>query len=91
MLGENFIHEMKIPGPKREYTLDFFLPDKNIVIEYDGHSKHYTEKGQEKHHERDNWLYQKHGIITVRIHRDETKLPVTQFSKLLTERIAKCA
>ena len=68
-LGVDFVHQAVFPGPKRDYVLDFLLPTLKCCVEYDGHSRHYTPRGMEKAKERDAWLT-KHGIRTVRIHRD---------------------
>lgn len=69
-LNESFIHQCFIKGEKRDYIMDFFLPDKNICIEYDGHSGHYSLNGMDKDIKRDNYLIKEYNIKTIRIHRD---------------------
>ncbi len=81
-----FIEEMpiKIVEYKRLSLLDFYLPDFNVCIEYDGHSRHYS-FGKENDIERDKLLYDIFGIKTLRIHRDlvfvehKTKSKVKEF------------
>jgi len=69
-LGYNFVQQAIVPGPKRNYILDFLLPDQHCCVEYDGHSRHYTEKGKRDDKGRDKWILCKYKIRTVRIHRD---------------------
>ena len=70
-LGVNFVQQMIIPGPKgRDYVLDFMLPEVKCCVEYDGHSRHYTEKGKQEDQTRDCFLRRLRGIRTLRIHRD---------------------
>lgn len=84
----NFIHQFVVDGPSRNYSLDFFLPDKYVCIEYDGHSKHYTKKGKKFDTQRDNYILKNNGIKTVRIHRDEAFIGVTPLIGLIEKRLA---
>lgn len=77
-LNMNFVEEMPIDGPKRIYLLDFYLPDLNLCLEYDGHSQHYSSKGKKRDKCRDKYLKRYHGLETLRIHRD---LPFRQSAR----------
>ena len=70
-LGLSFVHQAVVPGPKRDFILDFMLPDQGVCIEYDGHSRHYTESGVEQDRLRDAWMASEYGMRTIRIHRDQ--------------------
>ena len=69
-LGLNYIQEFEVSGPTRSFFLDFYLPDCQCAIEYDGHSRHHTPEGQQFDRERDQWVSDHFGIRTIRIHRD---------------------
>ncbi len=84
-LSLNFIHQCVAPGPRRNYVLDFLLPDKKVCIEYDGHSRHYTDAGVEADRERDLWLLKTQGIRTFRIHRDQAFIPLPDLMCVLQE------
>ena len=86
-LGYNFIHQFTVAGPKREYIMDFFLPDYNICIEYDGHSRHYTEEGIQHDSIRDNWLNEQFGIETIRVKRDEAFVGPMNLYEIISGRI----
>lgn len=86
-MNVNFIHQFVVDGPSRNYSLDFFLPDKGVCIEYDGHSKHYTEKGKKFDLKRDAFILRNDGIKTVRIHRDEAFIGDTHLINLIEKRL----
>lgn len=66
-LNVNYVQEFRF---KREdgivYYADFFLPDKNIIIEYDRHPVHFTEAGKERDAKKDAYIYDTYGINTIR-------------------------
>lgn len=82
----NFIHQAVISGPKRNYILDFMLPDYSICIEYDGHSNHYTNKGIADSIQRDKWVLKHYGIQTVHIHRDEAFIPMESLQSIIVKK-----
>ena len=86
-IGVDFVHQHVVPGPSRVYSLDFFLPNEKICVEYDGHSGHYTEKGILKSKKRDEYLFEQYGITTIRICRDEAFIGVRNLTNLLLDRV----
>ena len=79
-LGLNYVQEFEVSGPSRSFFLDFYLPDHQCAIEYDGHSRHYTPKGAEDDRTRDAWIMEHFGIRTIRVHRDT---PFREFAALV--------
>ena len=69
-IGFNYIQEFEVSGPSRSFFLDFYLPDYQCAIEYDGHSNHHTPEGQQRDRARDQWVMDHFGIRTIRINRD---------------------
>ena len=47
------------------YVLDFYCPQLHLCIELDG-AQHYTIQGGENDLQREEWLFQEHGIRTLR-------------------------
>jgi hypothetical protein len=86
-IGISFIHQFILDAEKRSYVLDFFFPDLNKCIEYDGHSKHYTVIGVEHDLDRDEYLKNNYAVETVRIHRDEAFIGVENLRKIITNRL----
>ena len=82
-LGVSFVHQAVVPGPKRDFILDFMLPDHGVCIEYDGHSRHYTESGMEQDKLRDTWMASEYGVRTVRIHRDQAFIPPMELQAVI--------
>lgn len=65
-LGFSFIHQKRIPKNKLGfYVVDFYFPDSNKVIEFDGHSNHFLYP--EKDRIRDNFLKKAHDIEILRL------------------------
>lgn len=57
-------------GKGNWYCVDAYLPDYNIIIEYDGYHMHKTPEGKEKDNKRDEFFL-KLGIKTLRIKQTE--------------------
>ena len=87
-LGVDFVHQSVIPGPNREFIMDFFLPNERVCIEYDGHSKHYTRKGIEFDKNRDRFLSDEYDIQTLRIHRDQAFIPQVALANHIRKSVA---
>jgi very-short-patch-repair endonuclease len=60
-----FIHQYPIKKNKGYYIADFFLPDFNKIIEFDGHINH--RKFPEHDKIRDQYIFKNYGYITLRI------------------------
>jgi intein/homing endonuclease len=86
-MGLNFIHQAVVPGPDKDFVLDFLLPDHMVCIEYDGHSRHYTRKGHKFDRNRDKWIRQTMNIRTIRIHRDHAFITMGELKESLKEKI----
>jgi len=86
-LGVNFVHQMAFDGPNRCYIIDFFLPDHNCCIEYDGHSRHYTKEGIKKDKVRDKFMSKKYSLSTVRLHRNEAFIGDVGLQQLIERRV----
>lgn len=86
-IGANFIFQAFFQGTKRDLVVDFLLPDQQLCLEYDGHSRRYTEDGLAQDQERDAFLLSTYGIKTVRIHRDRAFIPFDQLVGSLRKEI----
>lgn len=64
-LGLNFKHQKQFAKERGFYTSDFYFPDQNKIIEFDGHHSHaeFPEKDQT----RDSYLFNRYGIIALRL------------------------
>ena len=71
MDGAKFRRQFSI-GP---YILDFYCPEYQICVELDGDS-HYSADGYEHDQKRNTYLYEEHGITTLRYeNKDVFKFP----------------
>ncbi len=87
-LGVSFVHQAVVPGPKRDFIIDFMLPEHNLCVEYDGHSRHYTESGIEHDKLRDDWMMKEYGVRTIRIHRDKAFIPNNELQAFISREIS---
>jgi very-short-patch-repair endonuclease len=87
-LGFSFVQQAIVPGPGRDYVLDFMLPDLGVCIEYDGHSRHYTENGVAHDKQRDMWMETEYGVRTLRIHRDQAFIPIEELKGVICKGVS---
>jgi very-short-patch-repair endonuclease len=66
-LGIYFQRQKQLKKEKGYYTVDFFLPENAVVIEFDGHHSHHTPEGKEKDRQRDAYILSTYGYPTLRI------------------------
>lgn len=66
-IGANYVQEFRFKGPDCiTYNADFFLPDLNLIIEYDRHPIHFTEGGIERDKRKDAYILNNYGVRTIR-------------------------
>ena len=80
MDGAKFRRQFSI-GP---YILDFYCPEYQICIELDGDG-HYSADGYEHDQKRNTYLYEEHGIITLRYENKD----VFKFSEAICKQICE--
>jgi very-short-patch-repair endonuclease len=56
MLDSNGVEYIPNQPLRTGFIADFLLPDKNIIIEVDGHRSHFTKQGKQKKRFRDYML-----------------------------------
>lgn len=61
----NFVHQMKLQKEKGYYSADFFFPDYNKIIEFDGHESHRI--NPESDIRRDAYILERYGYQTLRL------------------------
>ena len=66
MLQEPYFPQMPL-GP---WTVDFFLPVRNIVLECDGKYWHAIPRVEKRDRKKDGWLQWKHGYTVRRLTED---------------------
>ncbi len=81
--SQRIIWEIKSPGDKKAYILDFYLPDLKIAIEIDGTS-HKGKRAQEYDAIRDS-LCAKKGIKVIRFSNDEVGAPESCLRQMYKE------
>ena len=84
MDGAKFRRQFSI-GP---YILDFYCPECRICVELDGDG-HYSADGYEHDQERNSYLYEEHGITTLRYENQDVFNSAENICKQICEVIRK--
>ena len=82
--GAKFRRQFSI-GP---YILDFYCPECRICVELDGDG-HYSADGYEHDQERNSYLYEEHGITTLRFENKDVFNSAENICKQICEVIRK--